>query len=139
MNQSNRNALRTAVLDYLAGRQAFEFDCPAILRHMVNRALVDFDVSEADVQQTLVFLEGLGLVAYGRRYAQGWAATSAGVVAAERRDLRYGPDAPRSAEEKPVLGRLQDEVLSLRKRVEMLESIIKCLPDQTKNGKGAAV
>lgn len=87
LSQSEREILRQRVVGYLATRSQFSFESPAIKRHLDTRGILDFAVSDADVGDALVFVEGLGFVKQQTSEMGAtvyWRATSQGILASER-------------------------------------------------------
>jgi hypothetical protein len=88
ITNKDREILRERVVGYLAVRSALKFEAASVRRSLVSRGLLDFDAGDVDVEQALVFAEGLGLVK--KEHADMgatlyWQATSEGVLAAERK------------------------------------------------------
>lgn len=87
LSQSEREILRQRVVGYLSTRSQFSFEATAIKRHLDTRGILDFTVSDADVKDALVFVEGLGYVkqqASEMGATVYWRSTSQGILASER-------------------------------------------------------
>lgn len=62
LDNEQKQQLREAAVEYLAGRQSMRFTIRAIHRMLIKNKLVDFPISEADVAETLALLEGFQYV-----------------------------------------------------------------------------
>lgn len=88
MNQTDREILRQRVAGYLASRQQLDFEVSAIRRSITGRGFIDFEVTDEDVRQALVFCEGCGWCKQRPSEVGAtvyWSATSAGVLESERK------------------------------------------------------
>ena len=87
MNQQDREILRQRVIGYLATRQQLQFEAGSIKRSLVSRQNIDFEVSDSDIDQALIFGEGLEFVEHTVSEVGAtiyWKATSKAVLEAER-------------------------------------------------------
>jgi hypothetical protein len=91
LDQVERELLRAKILARLARRQAFSYPTSAIARALRDHMLVDFEVSDDQVEEACVFLEGIHWLKHECSpvgATKMWQATSAGVLECERRGLR---------------------------------------------------
>lgn len=62
LNPEQKQRLREAVVEYLAGRPTMSFKISSIHRMIYKNQLVDFAYSEDDIAETLALLEGFEYV-----------------------------------------------------------------------------
>jgi hypothetical protein len=88
LTPTEKEALRHAVLEYLAERARFYFDAPAITRALQRRNYVDFNIDVDNVREALEFLRELQHLKskiddFGS--TEVFAASAQGILAEERR------------------------------------------------------
>ena len=90
LDNTQKEDLRRAVLEFLAARDRLAFTPQSIRRIIAHRQYVDFEITTEDVVSACNFLRGLGFAqTYTKQLGatETWKVTSVGILAVERGEI----------------------------------------------------